>query len=63
MADSIIGLWVIQLSAAARSRAFARSILAQDSLRGASVSVEKPSLQASFAMQARVKELFQKGMT
>jgi hypothetical protein len=63
MADSITGIWVIQLSAAARRRAFAQSIPARDSLRRASVSVEKRSRQRSSQCKRGRMELFKKGMT
>jgi hypothetical protein len=63
MADSITGIRVIQLSAALPRCAFARSILAQDSLRRASISVEKRSRRRSSQCKRTQMELFKKGMT
>src|SRR5262245_7604434 len=63
MADSIAGIWVIQLSAAARTRAFAQSILAQDSLRRPSISVENRSRRPSSQCNRGQMELFKKDMT
>ena len=54
---------MIQFYAAARMRAFAQSILAQDSLRRVSVSVEKRSRSLPSQCKRGQRELFKKDMT
>ena len=54
---------VIQLSAAGRMRAFAQPILTQDSLRRASLSVEKRSRRLPSQCKRGQRELFKKDMT
>ena len=63
MADRSPACGVIQLSAAARTRTFAQSILAQDSLRRASISVENRSRRPSSQCTRGQMKLSKKAMT